>query len=271
MALYLCPTPLGNLEDVTLRVLNVLRTVQKIAAEDTRHTRKLLSHYDIHTPLTSYHEHNKHKKTATILAWLDAGQNVALVSDAGTPGIADPGEELVREAIHHQIPVIALPGPVAAVTALTASGMPSATFAFYGFVPARGSARKTTLSQLLSESKTVVFYEAPHRLIKTLDELWNVDPKRQIVVARELTKIHEEYIRGSLDMVRAHFQEHEPRGEMTVILAAKEVEAVRSLDAVAVAEQLIGAGYRKNDAIKEAAVRTGVGRNEIYKEMLKKK
>lgn len=271
MTLYLCPTPLGNLEDVTLRVLSVLRTVDKIAAEDTRHTRKLLSHYDIHTPLTSYHEHNKHKKTAIIIAWLKAGHHVALVSDAGTPGIADPGEELVREAVIHQIPVIALPGPVAAVTALIASGMPTSPFVFYGFVPARGSVRKTALAQMLAENKTVVFYEAPHRLKKTLAELWVADPERQVVVARELTKIHEEYVRGSLAVVRAHFQTCEPRGEITVILAARKVAIVASPAAVSVVEQLIGEGLCKNDAIKEAAVRTGVGRNEIYKEMLKKK
>jgi 16S rRNA (cytidine1402-2'-O)-methyltransferase len=270
MALYLCPTPIGNLEDVTLRVLQVLRDADKIAAEDTRHTRKLLSHFDIHTPLTSYHEHNKHKKTAVIIAWLKEGLDVALVSDAGTPGIADPGEELVREAIVHDVPVVALPGPVAAIVALTASGLTTTPFTFYGFLPAKGSPRKANILEVLAEPKTVVFYEAPHRLIKTLTELAAAAPERQMAVARELTKRYEEFVRGSAAEVLAHFAQHEPRGECTVILAGYEKEPAKMPDPVTLVNELIESGMDKKTALREAAKLSGVPRNEIYRRMLEK-
>jgi 16S rRNA (cytidine1402-2'-O)-methyltransferase len=269
--LYLCPTPLGNLEDVTFRVLRILKEANKIAAEDTRHTRKLLSHFDIHTPLTSYHEHNKQKKGPQILGWLASGQTVALVSDAGMPGIADPGEDLVGEALAQQIPVIALPGPVAAVTALAASGLPSSRFIFYGFIPARGKVRKEMLAQILAEEKTVVFYEAPHRLKKTLAELQLADPERAAVVARELTKIHEEYVRGSLSQVLAHFTEQVPRGECTVLLAPKEKDRVAEQpDPVFLVNELVSDGMSKKDAIRETAKRLGMPRNEVYRRALEK-
>lgn len=270
--LYLCPTPLGNLEDISLRVLRILKEADRIAAEDTRHTRKLLSHYNIHTPLTSYHEHNRFKKGPIILGWLQAGLNVALVSDAGTPGIADPGEDLVREAIGSGVPVVPLPGPVAAVTALIASGLPSSPFAFYGFLPARGSERKKISQRMIAEDKTVIFYEAPHRLVKTLKQLQADTGERQVVVARELTKMHEQFIRGTLAEVITHFSHCEPRGECTVLLApgAAQQPSVTT-DPVLLVEELAAQGLTKKDAIREAAKRLGMPRNDVYKRVLEKK
>ncbi|MBS3886433.1 MAG: 16S rRNA (cytidine(1402)-2'-O)-methyltransferase [Dethiobacter sp.] len=268
--LYLCPTPLGNMEDITLRVLRILGEADKIAAEDTRRTRKLLSHFKIHTPLTSYHEHNKHKKGAVILAWLQAGLCVALVSDAGTPGIADPGEDLVKDALNHGIQVVSLPGPVAAVTALVASGLPSVPFAFYGFLPARGSERKMIVSRILGEDKTVVFYEAPHRLVKTLTELQADEQSRQVVVARELTKVYEQFVRGTLTEVQAHFSLNEPRGECTVLLAGKGKKPCLA-EPVALVEDLLKEGLTKKEAIREAANRLKLPRNDVYKRVLAKK
>ncbi|MBS4008408.1 MAG: 16S rRNA (cytidine(1402)-2'-O)-methyltransferase [Clostridium sp.] len=267
--LYLCPTPLGNMEDITLRVLRVLGEADKVAAEDTRRTRKLLNHFKIQAPLTSYHEHNKFKKGAVILAWLQAGLQVALVSDAGTPGIADPGEDLVKGALSNGIQVVSLPGPVAAVTALVASGLPSVPFAFYGFLPARGSERKATVSRILDEDKTVVFYEAPHRLVKTLTELQADEQNRQVVVARELTKIYEQFVRGTLTEVQAHFSANEPRGECTVLLAGKGKKLCLAEPAMLV-EDLLKEGLTKKEAIREAANRLKLPRNDVYKRVLEK-
>jgi 16S rRNA (cytidine1402-2'-O)-methyltransferase len=268
--LYLCPTPLGNLEDITFRVLRILREADRIAAEDTRHSRKLLNHFDIRKPLCSYHEHNKHQKGPLILEWLASGFNVALISDAGMPGIADPGEELVRDALSQGIPVVALPGPVAAVTALAASGLPASLFAFYGFIPSRGVARKQWLNQILEEEKTVVFYEAPHRLKKTLAALSLEDPGRGAAVARELTKIYEEYIRGTLSEVAEYFNGQEPRGEFTVMLAPKKKEPATKPDPVDLVNKLVSAGMSRKDAIREAANQLEMPRNEVYRQVLKK-
>ena len=270
--LYLCPTPLGNLKDITLRVLETLQQVSLIAAEDTRRTRKLLSHYDIHTPLLSYHEHNKTAKTEQLIARLSAGQTVALVSDAGTPGIADPGEELVQAAIAAQITVVALPGPVAAITALTASGLPAVPFVFYGFLPAHGAERKARLAQVMSEEKTVILYEAPHRLRKTLTELCRLDPRRQVVVGRELTKLHEEYLRGTLEAICKHFAAVEPRGEFTLLLAGAEPKASEpAQDPWQVAEQYLQEGLSTREAARKAAQATGYARNELYRYLIEKK
>jgi 16S rRNA (cytidine1402-2'-O)-methyltransferase len=269
--LYLCPTPLGNLEDITLRVLRVLKEVDKIAAEDTRHTRKLLNYFDIHTPLTSYHEHNNKKKGPVLLEWLLSGLSVALVTDAGTPGIADPGEELVHDAVKNGIRVVPLPGPVAAVTAVTASGLPVSPFSFYGFLPTRGRKRAELIETVLTLCSTIVLYEAPHRLVKTLQELQNKDPDRLAVVARELTKIHEEFVRGTLTEVLAHFQEYEPRGECVLLLAPHEKKPAELPDPVIVVKQLIVEGLTKKEAVKEAALRLGMRRNDVYQRVLGKK
>ncbi|NLZ93718.1 MAG: 16S rRNA (cytidine(1402)-2'-O)-methyltransferase [Firmicutes bacterium] len=271
--LYLCPTPLGNLEDITLRVLRILREADKIAAEDTRRTRKLLSHYDIHTQLVSYHEHNKINKTAVIIDWLSAGQKIALVSDAGMPAIADPGEDLVRAAIDNGIQVVALPGPVAAITALAASGLDVSSFVFYGFIPPRGAQRKAILAKIMTEEKTVIIYEAPHRLCRTLRDLKEIDPLRQAVVARELTKVHEEYIRGSLEEVLQHFLLSEPKGECTVLVAGLELKQppAATIDLQALIDEFLAKGYSTKQAAQEIAQQTGVPRNEIYRLILTKK
>lgn len=270
MTLYLCPTPLGNLEDITYRVLRVLKEADIIAAEDTRHTKKLLNHFNIHTHLTSYHEHNKHNKTETIINYLLSGKVVALVSDAGTPGIADPGEELIKEAIKSDIAVISLPGPVAAVTALVGSGLPTQPFAFYGFPPAKGGERKDFLKHILAEDKTVVMYEAPHRLNKTLAQLCDAAPSRQVVVAREITKIHEQYYRATLAEALKYFEENLPRGEITLILAPASKEPIPLEHAIEAARQLIHDGISLSQAVREAAKATGVSRNKLYEKMIEK-
>jgi 16S rRNA (cytidine1402-2'-O)-methyltransferase len=215
--LYIVPTPIGNLEDITLRALRVLQSVSLIAAEDTRHSRKLLNHYNIHTRLTSYHEHNKQSKTGTIIELLASG-DVALITDAGTPGISDPGYELVVQAIEAGIRVIALPGANAITTALTASGLPTDSFRFYGFPPRKDGELRDYLTALAAFPETLIFYESPNRLIKTLGTMREVFGDRQAVVALEVTKLFEEFARGTLSDLIAYFS-HEPiRGEVTLLV-----------------------------------------------------
>jgi 16S rRNA (cytidine1402-2'-O)-methyltransferase len=271
--LYLCPTPLGNLEDITMRTLSVLKKVPLIAAEDTRHTRKLLNHYDITTKLTSYHEHNKHKKTIALLEFLLSGNSLALVSDAGMPGISDPGEDLVREAVARGIKVIALPGASAVITALAASGMPAVPFAFYGFGPTRGKKRKQFLQNIVDSKITTVFFEAPHRLVKTLSFLAAIDPHRQIVIARELTKVYEEYVRGSLSVVLEHFEATEPLGECTVVFAGnpKEEQQVLESSLEDTVKELLATGMSKKEAAREAASRFNLSRRNVYQTFFAKK
>lgn len=268
--LYLCPTPLGNLEDITLRVLRVLREAALVAAEDTRVTRKLLTHFGLQVRLTSYHEHNKAKKTPYLIEWLLAGQDVALVSDAGMPGIADPGEELVREAVSRQISVVALPGPVAAVTALAASGLPAASFVFFGFLPARGKKRQELAGAILASDRTAIFYEAPHRLARTLTELAVASEQRKAVVARELSKVHEEFIRGTLQELAQHFNLQAPRGECTVLLAPREPLPRPDVSPELLVEELLTGGLNKKEAIREAAKRLGLPKRQVYSFMHKK-
>ena len=197
--LYICPTPIGNLEDITIRTLNVLNKVDLIAAEDTRHTIKLLNHYEIKKPLTSYHEHNKWEKGKFLLEKLEAGENIALVSDAGMPGISDPGEDLIREAILKKIEVIVLPGSTASITALLLSGFPTGKFVFEGFLPSNKKDRKKELERLKNEERTIILYEAPHRLMDLLKDMCEVLGNRRISISRELTKIHEETFRGTIE------------------------------------------------------------------------
>jgi 16S rRNA (cytidine1402-2'-O)-methyltransferase len=225
-ALYLCATPLGNLGDITLRALDVLKQVDLIAAEDTRRTRKLLSHFQIHTPTTSYYEHNRQAKAAFLLEELAAGKKIALVTDAGTPGIADPGYQLVQQALARGHRVIVAPGPSAAIAALVVSGIRPHPFYFQGFLPRRAGERRALLAELAEESRTGVFYEAPHRLQKTLKdfcEIWG--PHRQVAVARELTKQFEEVVRGSFEEVAARFAEAPPLGELTIVAAGVDAGA----------------------------------------------
>lgn len=221
--LYIVPTPIGNLQDMTFRAVDTLRTVHFIAAEDTRQTKKLLNHFDIHTPLVSYHEHNKEASGEKIIAALLEGKHVALVSDAGTPTISDPGYELVMSALNVNCKVIPLPGANAAVTALTASGLPTSHFYFYGFLPRHKKEKKKELEQLKHIKDTLIFYEAPHRLQETLAIMHHVFGNRKMVVARELTKRFEQFIRGTIEEVMHWAEHHEIRGEFCLLIEGNHV------------------------------------------------
>lgn len=220
MTLYIIATPIGNLEDLTHRAERLLNEVDLVVAEDTRHSRKLLDHYQIKTPLESYHSHSGPKKEAYLLNLLSEGKNLALISDAGTPGISDPGWALIRKAIEQSVHVVPIPGPSAFLTALMASGLHSHEFTYLGFPPLK-KGRKTWFSQLKSEPRTIIFYESPHRLLKTLAELEEVfGPEQEIVLARELTKMHEEFLRNTLENLRRHFEGRAVKGEWVVLLNA---------------------------------------------------
>jgi 16S rRNA (cytidine1402-2'-O)-methyltransferase len=265
--LYLCGTPIGNLEDVTLRVLRLLAEVDLVAAEDTRQTRKLLSHYGIRTPLTSFHAYNRKKKAEEILARLRRGASVALVSDAGTPGISDPGADLVALAVREGIRVVPVPGPSAVLAALVVSGFRTDRFVFEGFLPRKG--RKRVLEALRDERRTVVLFESPRRLVATLEDILDVLGDREVAVARELTKQHEEIFRGTVTAARARFAAQPPRGEITLVLAgaAHKEFATRNPDretlAAEVAE-LQARGRTRPEALREVARRYGVRRRELY-------
>lgn len=223
--LFLCPTPIGNLEDITLRTLNVLRSVDLVAAEDTRVSLKLLNHFSIQKPLTSYYEHNKREKGSYLLEKLQNGEKIAVITDAGMPGISDPGEDLVRLCIQNGIPVEALPGPCAFATALVASGLPTGRFAFEGFLTTNRKNRKEHLTQLKSDFRTLIFYEAPHKLLSTLKDMYDIFGERKLVLARELTKKYEEYRRTTLSEAIAYYTENPPKGEFVLLLhGADETE-----------------------------------------------
>lgn len=271
--LYLCATPIGNLEDITLRVLRALREADLVAAEDTRRTRRLLSHYDIHTPMISYHDHNRRRQGDYLLERLAGGERVALVSDAGTPGISDPGEELVREAVDRGIPVVPLPGPSALLTALVVSGLHAERFVFEGFLPAKGSLRARRLAELAGETRTIVLYEAPHRLLKTMADLAAGLGDRRACAARELTKLHEELLRDTLAGLIKHFTIQPPRGEFVLVIegAADETGAQAEKWAGMPPEDhvrlLMQDGMAKNEAIKKVARLRNLPRQEIYKKI----
>lgn len=217
--LYLVSTPIGNLEDITLRALRVLEEVDLIAAEDTRRTKLLLHHYQITGPITSYHDHNKEARSPSLIKALLSGKSVALASDAGTPGISDPAFYLVRLAIHHQVPVVPVPGPTALISALIVSGLPTDRFAFEGFLPTKSGRRKARLKFLSQEERTILLFESPHRLERTLREILEVIGDRRAAVTRELTKKFEEIIRGSVAQLLDHFKEKKPRGEVVIVVA----------------------------------------------------
>jgi len=266
--LYLVATPIGNLEDITARALRILREVDIVAAEDTRHTRQLLNHFQIPTPLTSYFEHNKRSKGEVILALLAEGKSVALVSDAGMPGISDPGEDIVRQAVAAGIQVCPVPGPCAALAGLTVSGLPTSRFVFEGFLPREKKERRQRLLSLAAEERTVIFYESPHRLCATLTDLESYFPGRQLAAAREITKKFEEIIRGSTGEVRHHFTTHLPRGEFTLVLAGAPAEAKgppTEAEIINCLEEKLLAGLSKKEAVKAVAQELETGKSTVYR------
>ncbi|GAW91619.1 16S rRNA (cytidine(1402)-2'-O)-methyltransferase [Calderihabitans maritimus] len=267
--LYLVGTPIGNLEDITHRALNVLRHVEVVAAEDTRHTRKLLSHYNIHVSLTSYHEHNRETKGDYLLKLLQKGFDVALVSDAGMPGISDPGYSLVVKAIEAGIPVVPVPGPNALIAGLVVSGLPTRRFAFEGFLPHDGKARRRRLKALAGEERTMVFYESPHRLLETLKDMREILGPRPAAVARELTKKFEEVVRGDLDKLIQYFSDNRPKGEITLVVGGaegrrEEISPSRE-EIIHAVEGLVEKGMPKKEAIKKVAEDFAVPKREVYR------
>lgn len=274
--LYLCATPIGNLEDITLRVLRTLKEVDLIAAEDTRNSIKLLNHFDIKTPMTSYHEFNKIDKAHQLVEKLQAGESIALITDAGTPGISDPGEELVRIAYEAGIEVTSLPGAAACVTALTLSGLSTRRFAFEAFLPKDKKERKRVLEELKKETRTIIIYEAPHHLLKTLEELKAVLGNRPITLCRELTKKYEEAHRTTLDEVLEYYKDKEPRGEYVLVLGGKTKEEVeeerkKEWETLSIEEHMQlyeEKGVSHKEAMKLVAKDRGVSKRDIYQALL---
>lgn len=265
--LYLCATPIGNLQDITLRVLETLKTVDLIACEDTRKTLQLLNHFAISKPVTSYYEHNKMTKGDMIIQQLKEGKNIALVSDAGMPGISDPGYDLVQQCLAEDIPFTVLPGAVAAVTGLVLSGMPTQRFAFEGFIPRQKKERQQFLQNLLTEERTMIFYESPHRLEDTLKALAEIFPERQMAAARELTKKFEEIVRGTPAEVLRHFTSEGIRGEFVLLLHGAEPAPPEEKDldwAVNRVAQLEQNGISQKDAIKQAAKEANLSKRDVY-------
>ncbi len=265
--LYVVGTPIGNLEDMTFRAVRILQTVDLIAAEDTRHTGKLLQHFQITAPQISYHNHNRHSRIPDLLGRLSQGHAIALVTDAGMPGISDPGYELVKACIEADIPVVPIPGPSAAITALSAAGLPTDQFVFEGFLPAKGQERRGRIAAIQTESRTLIFYEAPHRLRQTLQDLADVLGKdRQMVLARELTKLHEEFRRGRIADAIAHYSQHAPQGEYTLVVAGLPPVKPQLSEAELKAElqQLIAQGISRSQASRQVAKATSLPRREVY-------
>ena len=271
--LYLCATPIGNLEDITRRSLRILQEADLIAAEDTRHTRHLLSFYGIKRPLTSYHRHSREKKTDELIQLLQAGKSIALVTDAGSPGVSDPGEELVRRAVEAGIRVVAVPGPSALIAALTVSGFDTRRFVFEGFLPRSRGERIRRLEELAGEPRTIVCFEAPHRLLDTLEAMLQIWGERRVVVARELTKKFEDLVRGGLEQVLEHFRQHLPKGEITLVVEGQprklrgEVSSDPNdqMEALAEVAEMVRQGLTPREAIKRTAVSRGLVKRELYR------
>lgn len=274
--LYLCATPIGNLEDITLRVLRILREVDLIAAEDTRNSLRLLNHFEIKTPLTSYHEYNRIEKARTLIGKLQEGKNIALITDAGTPGISDPGEDLVRMCCEAGIEVTSLPGACACITALTISGLETRRFAFEAFLPAEKKERQAVFGELKNETRTILLYEAPHRLVKTLKELLEELGDRKIAVCRELTKVHETAFRTTIAEALAYYETHEPKGECVLVIQGKsrreicqeQQAAWRELTVWEHMDRYLSQGIDRKEAMKLVAKDRGVGKREIYQALL---
>ena len=264
--LYIVATPIGNLEDITFRALRVLREVDVIAAEDTRHTQILLSHHDIHTPLTSYHEHNEKSKAQELVTRLARGKNIALVSDAGTPAISDPGFRLVVQAIRAGVRIIPIPGASALIAVLSATGLPTDRFVFEGFLPAKKKLRRERLQTLRDETRTLIFYEAPHRLKDTLDDIHELLGNREAVLAREVTKIHEEFLRGPVSALVRELGSGEVRGEVTLIISGSPGESRVNEDLLkAEIRELKGQGLRVKEIAEVLGEKFGYSKKDIYR------
>lgn len=274
--LYLCATPIGNLEDITFRVLRTLKEVDLIAAEDTRNSIKLLNHFDIHTPMTSYHEYNKIEKAQVLIRKMQEGCNIALITDAGTPGISDPGEDLVRMCYEAGIEITSLPGAAACITALTLSGLSTRRFAFEAFLPSDKKERQAVLSELVDETRTIILYEAPHRLVKTLKELRDTLGNRKMTLCRELTKKHETAFASTIDDILKFYETQEPKGECVLViegksrmeLLARERARFEELSIEEHMQQYLDQGMDKKEAMKAVAKDRGVSKRDIYQALL---
>ena len=271
--LFVCPTPIGNLQDITLRVLDTLKKVDFIAAEDTRHSRKLLNYYDITTPMISYHEHNEKKRIAELLDKFKEGKSGALISDAGMPGISDPGQILIKQCLEENIKVDVLPGPNAALTALVLSGMPTDSFVYLGFLPSGRSERRKILEKASTLSYTLIFYEAPHKLIRTLQDIHDIMGDRKAVVTRELTKIHQNVHRGKVSLLIEEFKTTPPRGECC-LLVEPYVEIIDSGEPslwLKDMKRFINEGNDNKEAMKIVAKKYGISKRDVYKALLDEK
>ena len=274
--LYLCATPIGNLEDITFRVVRTLKEVDVIAAEDTRNSIKLLNHFEIKTPLTSYHEFNKYDKAKVLVNRMLGGENIALITDAGTPGISDPGEELVRQCYEAGVEVTSLPGAAACVTALTLSGLSTRRFAFEAFLPADKKEKAAILEELKYETRTIIIYEAPHRLKKTIAELLSVLGNRKLTAVKELTKLHENVFLTTLEEALVYYEENEPRGEFVLVIEGRKIEELKkekeaSFQEMDINEHMklyLDKGMDKKEAMKAVAVDRGIPKREVYKMLL---
>ena len=276
--LYLCATPIGNLEDITYRVLRTLKEVDLIAAEDTRNSIRLLNHFEIKTPMTSYHEYNKIEKAYQLVAKMREGKNIALITDAGTPGISDPGEDIVRICYEEGIPVTSLPGAAACITALTMSGLPTRRFAFEAFLPKDKKEHQAVLEELKTETRTIIIYEAPHHLVRTLQELSDaLDGDRRLTICRELTKRHEEKLQRTLADSLSYYEVNEPRGEYVLIIAGRSREEMKKeeqagWEALSLEEHMAhyeSQGIDRKEAMKRVAKDRGVSKRDIYQALLK--
>jgi len=276
--LYLCATPIGNLEDITFRVVRILKEVDLIAAEDTRHSIKLLNHFEIKTPMTSYHEFNKVEKARYLVEQLLLGQNIALITDAGTPGISDPGEELVKQAYAEGIEVTSLPGACAAVTALTLSGLSTRRFSFEAFLPQDKKHLQRVLEEMKQETRTIIIYEAPHRLVKTLKELYEAIGERNITIIKELTKRHETILQTTLSVASHVFELQAPKGEFVLVIEGKSLQELveekqEKWEQVDINDHMkiyLDKGLSKKEAMKAVAVDKGVSKRDIYQTLLQK-
>lgn len=275
--LYLCATPIGNLEDITYRVVRTLNEVDLIGAEDTRNSIKLLNHFDIKTPMTSYHEFNKYDKAKQLVEMMKEGKNIAIITDAGTPGISDPGEEVVRQCFEAGIQVTSLPGPAACITALTMSGQKTRRFCFEAFLPKDKKEKVAVLEELKNETRTIIIYEAPHRLARTLKELREALGNRQLTLCRELTKKYEEADKTTIDRAIEKYNEKEPRGEYVLVIEGKSQEEIQEenkqkWESMTIEEHMeyyISQGNDKKSAMKLVAKDRGVSKRDIYNQLIK--